>query len=75
VAKEEIRGMKVVLNGDPVEFPESELSVGEVMRRRKFVFQMIIVILNGKQVLKADHETTKVHDGDDMQAIHMVAGG
>lgn len=67
--------MKMVLNGDPVEFPESELTVGEVMRRRKFVFQMIIVILNGKQVVKSDHESTMVRDGDDMQAIHMVAGG
>jgi thiamine biosynthesis protein ThiS len=51
------------------------MTIKTLMEEKGFVFHRIIVKLNGKVVEDANYEGTFLHDGDDVEAIHVFAGG
>lgn len=64
----------IKLNGK--NFPwEEGLTIEEIMEKKKYIFPKIIVKINGQHVEKEDYSTTIVNDGDDVQMIHLLAGG
>lgn len=64
----------IKLNGR--DFPwEEDLTIEEIMKKKKYIFPKIIVKINGQHVQKDDYSTTIVNDGDDVQMIHLLAGG
>lgn len=67
--------MRVLVNLEHVEFPEQELSVSEIMKRKKYSFPQIITRLNGRLVEKDKRDSTLVFDGDEMEAYHLISGG
>lgn len=67
--------MKLKVNFDADEYPEAELSVAEIMRRRKFSFPHVITRLNGALVERNAREGTMVRDGDDLEIYHLISGG
>lgn len=67
--------MKLTVNFDVQEYPEAELSVAEIMRRRKFSFPHVITRLNGVLVERKDRDGTLVRDGDDLEVYHLISGG
>ena len=64
----------ITVNGDPMEWTDG-MSVADLLARRRFIFRMLVVTING-QLIKRDHyPTTRVPDGADVQVIHMMSGG
>jgi len=51
------------------------LTIKALLDEKGFVFHRIIVKLNGRLVEDANYADTVLKDGDDVQAIHVFAGG
>ena len=51
------------------------MTVQDVLDALKFTFRMIAVKVDGQPVLRRDFTSTKVPDGAEVQAFHMISGG
>ena len=51
------------------------ITIKALLDEKGFVFHRIIVKLNGKVLDEAKYADTFLKDGDDVQAIHVFAGG
>jgi len=51
------------------------MSVRTLLDEKGYVFHRIIVKLNGRVVEDAHFAETLLHDGDNVKAIHVFAGG
>ena len=51
------------------------MTIKTLMEEKGFVFHRIIVKLNGKVMEDACYTTTLLKDGDNVEAIHVFAGG
>ena len=51
------------------------MTIKILMEEKGFVFHRIIVKLNGKVVESASYAETVLKDGDNVEAIHIFAGG
>lgn len=67
--------MKLTINSEDEEFPEAELSVSEIMRRRRYTFPHIITRINGRIVTRENRDSAMVRDGDDLEIYHLISGG
>lgn len=54
---------------------EQGMTVDDIMKIKKFSWPKIIVKINGHHVAEEDYKTTIVNDGDDVQMLHLLAGG
>ena len=64
----------IVVNNSEYPFREG-MTIKTVMEEKGFVFHRIIVKLNGKVVEDANYNSTLLQDGDNVEAIHVFAGG
>ncbi len=67
--------MKITVNLEDEEFAESELSISEIMLRKRYTFPHIITRLNGRLVEREKRGTIFVSDGDDLEIYHLISGG
>ncbi|MBP1925658.1 sulfur carrier protein [Sedimentibacter acidaminivorans] len=64
----------IKLNGR--DFPwEAGMTVEDIMNKKNFIFPKIIVKINNQHIEVEDYPTTIVNDGDNVQMIHLLAGG
>lgn len=54
---------------------EDGLTIERLLAIKKYTFPKIIVQVNGVYVPSEDYARTVIHDGDDVKAIHLLAGG
>ena len=66
--------MIIRLNNRDCELKE-ELTVEALMEFKNFTYSRIIVSINNKFVPVEEYASTIIHDGDDVKAIHLLAGG
>jgi len=64
----------IKLNGKDYPWYEG-LTIQKIMDEKKYIFPKIIVKINGQHVEKENYATTVVNDFDDVQMIHLLAGG
>jgi len=58
------------------DFPwEDGMTVESLMNMKKFTYSRIIVKINGKHIEQEDYTNTVINDEDDVQMIHLLAGG
>jgi thiamine biosynthesis protein ThiS len=58
------------------DFPwEYGMTVESLMNMKKFTYSRIIVKINGKHIEQEDYTNTVINDEDDVQMIHLLAGG
>jgi sulfur carrier protein len=62
------------LNNRDYEWHEG-LTVKELMKHNNFTYSRIIVSINHKLILEEDYADTIIKDGDDVKALHLLAGG
>ncbi len=67
--------MKITVNLENEEFHEPNLSVSEIMKRKKYSFPHVITRLNGHLVEREKRDSTLVSDGDDLEIYHLISGG
>jgi thiamine biosynthesis protein ThiS len=51
------------------------MTIKTLMDEKGFVFHRIIVKLNGQLIEDSSYDGTLLQDGDNVQAIHVFAGG
>lgn len=59
-----------------IEFPwEEGMTVESLMKKKKFTYSRIIVKINNQHIEQDDYSSTIINDGDDVQMVHLLAGG
>ena len=51
------------------------LTVSELLEENDFVYKRIMVSINGKHVEEKDWDKKIIKDGDNVSALHLMAGG
>jgi sulfur carrier protein len=64
----------ITVNGEPMEHTDG-MTVADILQRRRYIFRMLVVQVNGQLVRRDAYPTTQVPDGADVQVIHMISGG
>lgn len=66
--------MTIRVNQEEMEW-EPNLTVQDVLVRRKYTFPMIVVKVNDVVVSKEAYDSFLVPEGADVQVIHLISGG
>jgi len=64
----------IKLNNRDCEWQEG-LTVEELMKLKNYTYSRIVVLVNAELVPQEDYASTIIHDGDNVEAIHLMAGG
>lgn len=64
----------ILINGKEHEW-KGHLTVQEILDMKKYTFPKIIVKVNGKLIPKQEYANVLINDGDEIQVIHLLAGG
>lgn len=64
----------IKVNGKDFEWEEN-LTVMELMQKKKYTYSRIVVTVNGVLVPKEEYGSKQIIDEDDVQFIHLMAGG
>lgn len=64
----------IKLNNRDCDWQEG-LTVEELLKRKNYTYARIIVLINAKPIAVEDYASTIIHDGDNVEAIHLMAGG
>lgn len=54
---------------------EEGMTVESLMNKKKYTYSRIIVKINGHHIEHEDYSSTIINDGDNVQMIHLLAGG
>jgi sulfur carrier protein len=54
---------------------EEGLTVTELLKRKTYTYHKIVVKINDVVIPNDQFDITVIHDGDDVKAIHLLAGG
>lgn len=66
--------MRIAVNGEPREIaPDTTLS--GLLRELGMTSGPVAVERNHEIVPRAEHATTRLHDGDELEVVHFVGGG
>ncbi|WP_352417894.1 sulfur carrier protein ThiS [Proteiniborus sp.] len=64
----------ILINGNEHEWTK-DLTVQKILDIKKYTFPKIIVKVNGNLIPKHEYASTLIYDGDEVQVIHLLAGG
>jgi sulfur carrier protein len=68
------RGMRIQLNGEPLELPDGE-TVAALLTRLDLTGRRVAVELNLDIVPRSQHEGTALSEGDQVEVVHAIGGG
>ena len=66
--------MCFTVNSDPHPGREG-LTGAALLEEKRFLFPMKIVSVNKQLVKKEDYASTLIHDGDNVEVMHLTGGG
>lgn len=64
----------IILNNEQYPWREG-MTVRTLLDEKGYIYKRIVVKINGKLVAEADWEKQEIRDGDDVSAMHLMAGG
>ncbi|NLP49670.1 sulfur carrier protein ThiS [Bacillus sp. RO1] len=67
--------MKLIINGDAMEIPESVKTVSELLEHFQLDQKVVIVEKNKEILQKEQHVVVSVQNGDQLELVHFVGGG
>ncbi len=67
--------MKLKVNGDSVEVPNTVKTVAELLQYFELHHKLVIVEKNAEIVEKEKHQETLLVDEDKIELVHFVGGG
>ena len=67
--------MKITLNNRPETFECSSMTMGELMKIKKFTFKKIIVKVNNKIIESDEYDSVILKEKDNVVVLHLLAGG
>ncbi|WP_425329154.1 sulfur carrier protein ThiS [Sutcliffiella horikoshii] len=67
--------LKLIINGDPIEIPDSVKTVSELLEHFQ-LDQKVVIVEKNKEILQKEHHVSEnVQDGDQFELVHFVGGG
>lgn len=67
--------MKITLNNRPESLDINQLTLQELIEKKKFTFKFLVTKINGKLIKKENRAVASIHEGDDVAVIHLITGG
>lgn len=67
--------MNLLVNGEAVQLPASTGTVAELLAHFGLMEKVVIVEHNQVILEKANHQETRLADGDRIEIVHFVGGG
>jgi thiamine biosynthesis protein ThiS len=67
--------MDIVLNNNQEHFDNADMTISELLAARNFTFKMLVIKVNGRLIKKTEYDSARVHDGDEVQVLHLISGG
>ena len=67
--------MRILLNNEYFTLDGDSQSVRDILIAKGWSFPLIIVKVNRTLVPRSSWESVLVHNGDEMEAMHLVSGG
>jgi thiamine biosynthesis protein ThiS len=69
--------MKIKLNNieEEINTPKNVLTISELRTIKKFTFRNLVVKINGQLVKRGDYDSVTFREGDNVEVIHLIAGG
>lgn len=67
--------MKILLNNRLETIDKEGVTVSDLLDIKQFTFKMLVVKINGKLIKKDQYATALVHEGDQVQILHLMSGG
>jgi sulfur carrier protein len=64
----------ISVNGEPIKHIDGETVAG-LLERLRFVFPLVVVMVNRKVVMRENFESTLLKDGANVEVIHLTSGG
>ena len=64
----------ITLNNDQYPWHEG-MTVRTLLDEKGYIYKRIVVKINGRLIAEADWEKQAIRDGDDVSAMHLMAGG
>jgi len=64
----------IKVNGKDFEWEEN-MTVEDLLKKKRFTYPKIIVKINGEVIDKEEYGIKTIMDEDDIQVIHLLAGG
>ncbi|MGB9840071.1 sulfur carrier protein ThiS [Thermovenabulum sp.] len=62
------------VNKEEMEFEEG-MTVEDVLKKKKYTYRLITVIINGEVIPRDQYSVRKIKDGDKIDVIHIMSGG
>jgi sulfur carrier protein len=66
--------MSIDVNGDAIPYIKGE-TISELLARMKYVFPMLVVVVDGKLIQESDFNSSQLKDGAKIEVIHLTSGG
>ncbi|HQP39780.1 MAG TPA: sulfur carrier protein ThiS [Polyangiaceae bacterium] len=66
--------MPLTVNGDPHPWREG-LTVQALLVEKNYTFPLRVIFVNKQLVKKENIPTTVLHDGDQVEVVHLIGGG
>ena len=66
--------MPLTVNGDPHPWREG-LTVQALLAEKNYTFPLRVIFVNKQLVKKENIPTTVLHDGDQVEVVHLIGGG
>ena len=64
----------ILVNGREFQW-DNDITVEELLKLKKFTYPRIVVVINDNIVPYEMYSSALVKDGDNVQVIHLMAGG
>lgn len=69
-----VSAMKLTVNGQEREF-EADASVRDLVKALGLGMAVVAVEVNRRLIPRAEHESTRLNEGDDVEIVTLVGGG
>jgi len=64
----------LLVNDEPLDYHEG-MTVADILDKRRYIWRMLAVFVNGTFVPRGTYDKTPVPDGAEVKVIHQIAGG
>lgn len=67
--------MKILLNNREEIIEQSNITISDLLILKNFTWKMLVIKYNGKLLKRAEYDTVRINEGDDISVIHLITGG
>ena len=67
--------MHLIINHNPEDINQTAITLSQLIELKNYTFKMLVTKINGTLIKKDDRDKTPIHDGDQIEIIHLISGG